>query len=67
MLIYKNQLQSTVGAGVESRFLYSKFCRAVDLIAPHCAVTLDDGIKHRTTDDMESTLLGSIHGKSTKQ
>lgn len=67
MLTCKNQLQSTVGTGVESRFLCSKFCRAINLIAPHCAVTFDDGIKHRTTGDMESTLLGSAHGKSTKQ
>jgi len=43
MLIYESQLQSTVGAGVESRFLCSKFCRAIYLTALHCAMTSDDG------------------------
>lgn len=52
MLIHKNQLQSIAGVGVESRFLCSEFCAAIYLLALHCAMTFDDGIQHRTNDDM---------------
>lgn len=50
---------------MESRFLCSEFCRGIYLAALHCAMTFDDGIKHRTSDDMESAVLGSIHDKGT--